>query len=45
MPDATFAQRVNAAYFNRVNLSAQGFYATPDVRCFRAQSTTAALAV
>lgn len=29
MPDATFAQRVNAAYFDRVNLSAQGFFATP----------------
>lgn len=32
MPDATFQQRARAAYFERVNLSAQGFYATPNVR-------------
>jgi len=29
--DATFAQVVSAAYFDRVNLSAQGFYKTPDI--------------
>ena len=29
--DATFAQIVSAAYFDRVNLSAQGFYKTPDI--------------
>jgi xanthine dehydrogenase/oxidase len=30
-PDATMKQLAHAAYFDRVNLSAQGFYATPDI--------------
>lgn len=30
-PDSTFTQLVNAAYLDRVDLSAHGFYATPDV--------------
>ena len=31
MPDASFKEIVNAAYFERVDLSAHGFYITPDV--------------
>ncbi|KKZ68000.1 xanthine dehydrogenase [[Emmonsia] crescens] len=31
MPDATMKQLVNAAYLDRVNLSANGFYKTPDI--------------
>ena len=30
-PDATFKELVNAAYLDRVDLSAHGFYATPDI--------------
>ncbi|KAI7489247.1 hypothetical protein KC351_g1471 [Hortaea werneckii] len=30
-PDATMKQLAHAAYFDRVNLSANGFYATPDI--------------
>ena len=30
-PDSTFTQLVNAAYLDRVDLSAHGFYATPDI--------------
>ncbi|KAF2258606.1 xanthine dehydrogenase/oxidase [Lojkania enalia] len=30
-PDATMKQIAHAAYFDRVNLSAQGFYKTPDI--------------
>jgi xanthine dehydrogenase/oxidase len=30
-PDSTFTELVNAAYLDRVDLSAHGFYATPDV--------------
>ena len=30
-PDATMKQLAHAAYFDRVNLSAQGFYRTPDI--------------
>lgn len=30
-PDSTFQQLVNAAYLDRVDLSAHGFYATPDI--------------
>jgi xanthine dehydrogenase/oxidase len=30
-PDATMKQIAHAAYFDRVNLSAQGFYSTPDI--------------
>lgn len=30
-PDATMAQLATAAYFDRVNLSANGFYKTPDI--------------
>lgn len=30
-PDVSFTQWVNAAYFDRVNLSANGFYRTPDI--------------
>lgn len=30
-PEATMKQLAHAAYFDRVNLSAQGFYATPDI--------------
>lgn len=30
-PDSTFAQLANAAYLDRVDLSAHGFYATPDI--------------
>ncbi|DBA72485.1 TPA: hypothetical protein ACH3X2_010250 [Trebouxia sp. C0005] len=33
-PDSTFTQLVNAAYLDRVDLSAHGFYATPDVTGF-----------
>lgn len=33
MPGADFASIVQAAYFARVNLSAQGFYAVPTERC------------
>lgn len=29
--DSTFTQLVNAAYLDRVDLSAHGFYATPDI--------------
>ena len=32
-PDATFHDVVSAAYFDRVNLSAQGFYKIADDRC------------
>jgi xanthine dehydrogenase/oxidase len=31
MPDASLAQLAKAAYFERVNLSANGFYRTPDL--------------
>ncbi|PGG98646.1 xanthine dehydrogenase [Helicocarpus griseus UAMH5409] len=31
MPNATMKQLVNAAYLDRVNLSANGFYKTPDI--------------
>lgn len=31
MPNATLKELVNAAYFDRVNLSANGFYKTPDI--------------
>ena len=34
MPDASFREIVNAAYFERVDLSAHGFYKTPDVTGF-----------
>lgn len=30
-PDSDFTQLVNAAYLDRVDLSAHGFYATPDI--------------
>ena len=30
-PDATMKQLAHAAYFDRVNLSANGFYKTPEV--------------
>lgn len=30
-PDATMKQLAHAAYFDRVNLSAQGYYRTPDI--------------
>ncbi|CAO2650838.1 Nn.00g091350.m01.CDS01 [Neocucurbitaria sp. VM-36] len=30
-PDATMKELAHAAYFDRVNLSAQGFYKTPDI--------------
>lgn len=30
-PDATMKQLAHAAYFDRVNLSANGFYSTPDI--------------
>lgn len=30
-PDATMHELANAAYFDRVNLSAQGFYKTPEI--------------
>lgn len=30
-PDSSFTQLVNAAYLDRVDLSAHGFYATPDI--------------
>ena len=30
-PDATFKELINAAYLDRVDLSAHGFYATPDI--------------
>ncbi len=30
-PESTFTELVNAAYLDRVDLSAHGFYATPDV--------------
>ncbi|KAJ5133771.1 MFS general substrate transporter [Penicillium atrosanguineum] len=30
-PDATMSQIAHAAYFDRVNLSAQGYYRTPDI--------------
>ena len=30
-PDATMKELAHAAYFDRVNLSAQGFYRTPDI--------------
>lgn len=30
-PDSTFTQLVNAAYLDRVDLSAHGFYTTPDI--------------
>ncbi|KAL0052613.1 hypothetical protein WJX82_004790 [Trebouxia sp. C0006] len=33
-PDSTFTELVNAAYLDRVDLSAHGFYATPDVTGF-----------
>ena len=32
-PKATMKQIAHAAYFDRVNLSANGFYKTPEVRC------------
>ncbi|CAG8456029.1 15772_t:CDS:10 [Dentiscutata heterogama] len=31
MPDKSFKEIVHAAYFDRVNLSANGFYKTPDI--------------
>ncbi|KKK21105.1 putative xanthine dehydrogenase HxA [Aspergillus ochraceoroseus] len=31
MPNATMKELAHAAYFDRVNLSAQGFYRTPDI--------------
>lgn len=31
MPGASFGELAHAAYFDRVNLSAQGFYSTPDI--------------
>lgn len=31
MPNASMKELVNAAYFDRVNLSANGFYKTPDI--------------
>ncbi|KAK2736593.1 hypothetical protein FQN57_000710 [Myotisia sp. PD_48] len=31
LPNSTMKELVNAAYFDRVNLSAQGFYKTPDI--------------
>ncbi len=31
MPGASFKDIVNAAYFERIDLSAHGFYITPDV--------------
>lgn len=31
--DAVWRKTVNAAYFSRINLSAQGFYAVPNERC------------
>ncbi|KAL3157593.1 hypothetical protein ABBQ32_012044 [Trebouxia sp. C0010 RCD-2024] len=33
-PDSSFTQLVNAAYLDRVDLSAHGFYATPDITGF-----------
>ena len=30
-PDSSFTELVNAAYLDRVDLSAHGFYATPDI--------------
>lgn len=32
-PDASFSDVTNAAYFGRVNMSAQGFYIIPNERC------------
>lgn len=32
-PDAPFSAVANAAYFDRINLSAQGFYIVPNERC------------
>ncbi|KAF4040191.1 Molybdopterin-binding domain of aldehyde dehydrogenase [Phytophthora infestans] len=32
-PDASFSDVTNAAYFERVNMSAQGFYIIPNERC------------
>ncbi|KAL3674239.1 hypothetical protein V7S43_000197 [Phytophthora oleae] len=32
-PDAPFSDVTNAAYFERVNMSAQGFYIVPNERC------------
>ena len=34
LPEGTFREVVNAAYFERVDLSAHGFYKTPDVTGF-----------
>lgn len=34
MPGAPFAEIANAAYLDRVDLSAHGFYATPDITGF-----------
>ena len=31
LPGATFREAINAAYLDRVDLSAHGFYTTPDV--------------
>jgi xanthine dehydrogenase/oxidase len=33
MPNATWQELVHAAYFQRINLSAQGFYVVPGDRC------------
>ena len=33
MPTASWAEVVNSAYFQRINLSAQGFYTVPTERC------------
>lgn len=33
MPSASWAEMVNSAYFQRINLSAQGFYIVPADRC------------
>ncbi|KAF1773116.1 CO dehydrogenase flavoprotein-like, FAD-binding, subdomain 2 [Phytophthora cactorum] len=32
-PDASFSDVTNAAYFERINMSAQGFYIIPNERC------------
>ena len=34
LPEGSFREVVNAAYFDRVDLSAHGFYKTPDVTGF-----------
>ena len=34
LPKGSFREIVNAAYFDRVDLSAHGFYKTPDVTGF-----------